>query len=354
MGDEDFIGLVGANPRRRLLRAAQVSLEWFGLARLYAHVSRARGAVALMYHSVPAEAPPLYLDPRSAVPRQAFESQMGYLHRHRRVVPYSSLVETIRAGKTPPAGTVALTFDDAYRDFLEVAAPILARRRIPAILFVPTGSIGRAEALWLDRLYAWFRTARARLLRLPKPMDAEQWDLTQPVQKAAVYAVLCERLSRILPSDRERLLYIIRERLEPEQDCPRLIMNWDELRELARRYPDIEIGSHGVEHVDLTMLKEPALISYEFRRSAVDLERELGKRPRHFAFPYNRANVLTRAFAREHGYESAAAAGIEPLITRESDAYNIPRLEAVDSLALLRFQTSGAYPALSRAILRRS
>lgn len=336
-----------------MLRAAQISLEWFGLARLYARVSRTRGAVILMYHSVPLETAPACLDPRASVPRPVFESQVRFLTRHRRVVSYSSLVDTIRGGKTPPAGTVALTFDDAYRDFLEVAAPILARRRLPAILFVPTGSIGRGEALWLDRLYTWFRTARASSLRLPKPMDAEQWDLGVPVQKAALYAVLCERLSRMLPPDRERLLYMIRERLEPDQDCPRLIMNWAELRELVRRYPNIEIGSHGVEHIDMTMARDPSLIAYEFRRSAVDIERELGVRPRHFAFPYNRTNVLTREFAREHGYESAVASGIDPLITHDNDLHNLPRLEAVHSLALLRFQTSGAYPALSQALLRR-
>jgi peptidoglycan/xylan/chitin deacetylase (PgdA/CDA1 family) len=39
---------------------------------------------------------------------------------------------------------VAVTFDDAYRNFFEVALPVLERKGIPVTLFVPSGRLGGA------------------------------------------------------------------------------------------------------------------------------------------------------------------------------------------------------------------
>ena len=40
--------------------------------------------------------------------------------------------------------------------------------------------------------------------------------------------------------------------LRPVTRPPRTTMGWDELRKLVRAYPRIEIGSHTVDHIDLT------------------------------------------------------------------------------------------------------
>jgi peptidoglycan/xylan/chitin deacetylase (PgdA/CDA1 family) len=50
------------------------------------------------------------------------------------------------ADAAPPA--VAITFDDAYADFLD-AVPVLAERQVAATLYVPSGLIGRT-AEWLS------------------------------------------------------------------------------------------------------------------------------------------------------------------------------------------------------------
>lgn len=43
---------------------------------------------------------------------------------------------------------IALTFDDAYADFHQVALPLLARYRMTGTLFVPTGHVGGSSA-WM-------------------------------------------------------------------------------------------------------------------------------------------------------------------------------------------------------------
>ena len=59
------------------------------------------------------------------------------------MVPLGVVVEEIE-GRLPPGGRVALTFDDAYRDFATQALPILERHGLPATLFA-TASAERSE-----------------------------------------------------------------------------------------------------------------------------------------------------------------------------------------------------------------
>jgi peptidoglycan/xylan/chitin deacetylase (PgdA/CDA1 family) len=61
------------------------------------------------------------------------------------VVPLAEVVEGLtRHGSSPPR-TLALTFDDGYRDFYTDAAPVLRRFRFAATVFLPTVYCGRTN-----------------------------------------------------------------------------------------------------------------------------------------------------------------------------------------------------------------
>ena len=49
----------------------------------------------------------------------------------------------------PGARYVSITFDDGFRSFKKWAMPELARRRVPVMVFVPTGYLGKKSA-WFD------------------------------------------------------------------------------------------------------------------------------------------------------------------------------------------------------------
>lgn len=74
----------------------------------------------------------------------AYLSSAGY-----RTVTVTELLGCLREGGPDPADrVVALTFDDAYADFGEVALPLLARYGMTGTLFVPTGYVG-GQSGWM-------------------------------------------------------------------------------------------------------------------------------------------------------------------------------------------------------------
>jgi peptidoglycan/xylan/chitin deacetylase (PgdA/CDA1 family) len=166
----------------------------------------------LTYHSIDESGSPVSVDPR------VFRRQMEFLAAGRpRVVPLADVVSD-----ATPDECVALTFDDAFANVHELAAPLLADLALPATVFVVTDHVG-AHNDW----------GGPGLSHVSVPQ---------------------------LP-----------------------LMSWDQLERLARR--GIEIGGHTRRHPRLTGLSGAALDD-EIAGCAKQIHDTLGVRATAFAYPY--------------------------------------------------------------------
>jgi peptidoglycan/xylan/chitin deacetylase (PgdA/CDA1 family) len=116
-----------------------------------------------MYHSIADNS----LDPHAIHP-QAFANQMAILEqRQSRVISLTEGIRWLREWRNL-TNTVVLTFDDAYRDFLVNAAPVLKQFGFHATVFAPTGLVG-SSAKWdtydkTKQLMDWDELAEAERL----------------------------------------------------------------------------------------------------------------------------------------------------------------------------------------------
>ena len=97
----------------------------------------------LLFHRVTDEVPPDGL----TVSTRFFEDLCRLLERRFHVVSLSEIQRLLREGEIPPKRTVAITFDDCYRDNL-FAARTLAKHNLPACFFIPTKFVGTDH--WFD------------------------------------------------------------------------------------------------------------------------------------------------------------------------------------------------------------
>src|SRR5262249_30199044 len=83
---------------------------------------------------------------RDIVQAKRFARQLNWLARRGyNVITLDEYVATRVRHEFPPAKSVVITIDDAYRDNYEVAWPLLFQRKLTATLFVVTGRVGRAN-----------------------------------------------------------------------------------------------------------------------------------------------------------------------------------------------------------------
>ena len=341
--------IVGIPCRMNAKEALFAGIYWSGLAGLYMQLARSTGAVVLMYHSVVTPAESRWIHSANSVTVSAFESQMRFLSRRRRVVSMSELVDTIKRGDRIAPGTVVLTFDDGYVDNLRNAAPILGRYGLPATLYIPTGLVDRHEAQWIDRLYSFVKTRTANGVDV-HPIG--RFNLADPEQNVSFMRAATDHLLVADRTIRESILRAVHAQLKPAMDPPRLTMNWDEVREWSR-FPGLEVGAHTEEHLDLSSCS-PDLAFAEISRSVNRVREVLNQPVKHFSFPYGRSTSQTREMVWKAGLESAVASAPDPRVRDNTELNWIPRVAAPASPTLFRFFTSPAYPDLPIRLINRA
>jgi peptidoglycan/xylan/chitin deacetylase (PgdA/CDA1 family) len=247
---------------------------------------------------------------------------------------------------------VCLTFDDAYRDTLRFAYPVLKDAGVPFAIYVPTSFPDRLGELWWLALEAVI----ARNNRIGLVIDGRdrKFDCGTVAEKQTLYQELYRWLRK--RSTDSEMRDIVRRlaafyQVDIAAFCAELCMDWSELAQLAAD-PLVTIGAHTVNHpVLLKLPKDTARSEIDLSRSVI--EAALGVRAAHLSYPYgDRAAVAAREFelAAKLGFKTAVTARPGVLFSAHSKRMTaLPRL-VVDGnyqrMRYLRVLLSGAATAL--------
>src|SRR5262245_56040156 len=250
-----------------------------------------------------------------------FRRQMELVREHYEALPLDEAVAVLRGGQSTRRPALAITFDDGYRDFRELAWPILRELGLPATVFVPTAYIGAGKMLDHDRFYRCVMKAYSRGLSLRVP-------LAKAGLSAGMVSALCSevdsfrvyyQLSYLPFALRERVLQSLDEFMcEPRQEELNgfSLLDWEMVREMANA--GVSFGAHTDNHVVLT-LEDEQTIEREILRSKQVLEEKLRRPVRHFAYPTGRYNVAARNAVARAGFEAAVTT--ERRLNRRGDDF---------------------------------
>jgi len=222
-------------------RLAFALLFLTGLTGLGAWYYRRR-VIFVCYHGVTEQSERSRTDPTGLhVNHQRFAAQLDFLARRYHFISLDEYLQARNGGRQLPDYSLLLTFDDGFRNFLTVAAPILSARHIPATVFLITGN---ADAI-------------------TEEVHDTKWK----------------------PRDDSRYL------------------SWREARILKENY-QIDFGSHTCSHSPLMSLS-PAEVVRELRQSREDLATNLGIEYPALSYPKGERSQMLAAAAREQGYSCA-------------------------------------------------
>lgn len=201
---------------------------------------------------------------------------------------------------------VVLTFDDAYRDNLTHALPILQRHEAPFTLYVPTAFVDGVGQIWWQAIEDII--ARQQAVVFTEDGETEYVDTITTRQKADAFARLYWRMRKLPEPERLKLLEEFTGNYGYDLDvqCRELIMDWQPLRHFADN-PLCTIGAHTVNHYELAKLP-PLQAAREMTQSADIIEAQFGTRPQHFSYPLGgplSCGPREYELAREAGFSTA-------------------------------------------------
>ena len=255
-----------------------------------------------------------------------FDGQIRALSRFFTPLPLGEAVERLRKGALP-AHAACVSFDDGYRDNVDVALPILRRHGVPATFFIATGYLNGGR-MWNDTVIESIRRCE------PADIDLSSLGLgavplsSAELRRKAIGRIL-SALKHLPGGEREAKVAEIE--AIAAATLPRdLMMRDQDVR--ALRAAGMEIGAHTETHPILTRLAS-ADARREIDQSRERLTAILGEPVSLFAYPNGKPGQDYAAehvrMVREAGF-SAAVSTAWGVASTGSDVFQLPRFTPWD------------------------
>ncbi|RUT32557.1 polysaccharide deacetylase [Arsenicitalea aurantiaca] len=291
--------------------AIRLGFEALALSRIPALVRRfssCRGVILTLHRVLPEL-------PADFAPNAILQVTPSFLDaalkRFRRLgVDIVSLDEALTRLAAPERGRpfVVLTFDDAYRDNLKFALPVLRRHRAPFTLYVPTAFVDGTGVVWWQALEDII--AEREAIAVPEDDETNYLPTTTTAEKEAAFRALYRRMRTTPEPERVALMALLADQygLDLAAHCRSLVMDWSELAAFARD-PLCTIGAHTVHHYELSKLP-PAQVRSEITQSVRVIEAQFGVAPTHLSYP-----IGGKASAGQREYRIAEELGLRSAVT---------------------------------------
>lgn len=311
-----------------VIRAAFEALALSQVTHLSRLVCRARGVIFTLHRVLPE--PPRRFSPNAIL--QVTPDFLDYAITRVRALGYDivDMEEAVRriASDEPVGRFAVFSFDDAYRDNLVHALPVLRRHKCPFTLYVPTALVDGVGEVWWQALEDLI--AANNSLAVIHRGEAEYFVAASLAEKQAAYEAIYARMRAMPEDERIELIRDLAQRygMDLAAHCRALIMDWTELATFARE-PLCTIGAHTVHHYELSKLS-PTDARNEMSQSARIIKAQFGTEPRHFSYPIGSlvaAGDREYALAREVGFETAVTTRPGSLSASHRNSLNaLPRV----------------------------
>jgi peptidoglycan/xylan/chitin deacetylase (PgdA/CDA1 family) len=272
---------------------------------------------------------------------EALKLHLRYLTRHYQIISLTEAAARLKDGVDLPIRSAVITVDDGYRDFYDLAFPVLKSFSVPATVYLVTGFVAGENWIWTDK---------ARWILMNSPAERVEFEIEGKVvgpilgdaaSRLRVAAMLNSELKKLPDEQKDAVLDELAGRMKvtvPDRPADEFAaLDPAQVRELAAG--GIEIGSHTHSHPILTNIGEERLET-ELRRSLDSIRQMTQIDDVHFCYPNGNVSPRERDAVEAAGYASSVTTRTD-LCENNEDVFMIPRIAAEPELYRFAQATSG-------------
>lgn len=285
----------------------------------------------LCYHRVGMEGLPLF----SRLQPAKFEVQMRYLRQHYRLVSLGQLCQELGEARLVEP-TVAVTFDDGYRDLFTYGFPILQKYGIPATVFLIGDCMETGEPPWYDRIFLAVKHAKGDTLDVQLD-QLQRFELGSAETRLQIaWQIIC--YLRTIP-DRSRRAWCVsfeQSHPAPHAEIEARMLNWLQVRTMQKG--NVFFGAHTKSHPSVSQL-DLCELEKELGCSKRSLEERIGVPILDFAYPFGKPSDISRAaeeFLNRSGYRSAVTT-VEGCNVSTTNPFRLRRIQIDDDDSMPSF-----------------
>lgn len=313
-----------------ILKIATYSgLHYIGSVFPHQKVFKNTGPTVIYYHRVHRDENPYNAVRSLSICVNYMEEQIRYLKNNWNIVSLSQIVDHYTKKIQLRCNSIAITFDDGFKDNYDLVYPILIKYKVPATVFLTTHFIGTNRLLWWDRIvYILKNLSLNELEKIILDNDVIPASIKQLMigyKKGDVKVdTLINSFKRLSEMQRTKVIERVEKSIDKDffSSIPRQFLSWGEIREMHKN--GITFGSHTRTHpilsqVTLDQAKE------EIDVSKNEIEKKLSQSIYFFAYPDGVLNRKIAELVKKAGY----TAGFQTVRYDKEGSYDIfflPRL----------------------------
>jgi peptidoglycan/xylan/chitin deacetylase (PgdA/CDA1 family) len=259
----------------------------------------------LMYHRVlPIDHPDCRIEqPGMWVSDATLRMHVEVLGNYFEWVQLEDWLQRSAAGQPLPDRSLAVTFDDGWRDNLCYAQPILDTARVPYTVFLISGALVGQCQLWSHTCAALLAEAWRTGLELEEPLLLSVATRFKPSNTSDLPSAIDAALRWLKSLPEEVVLASLHRVVDTRSGSASLdevgsLMTLSDVREMSKS-PHVRFGSHTRNHVRLSVGTQAAVMDSEIRTSRLELEQLLGLPVRVFCYPNGEFSSRATELVRE-------------------------------------------------------
>jgi peptidoglycan/xylan/chitin deacetylase (PgdA/CDA1 family) len=220
--------------------------------------------------------------------RADLEDQCRHIREYYYPVSLAQVDSWLTSGDPLPVNAMAITVDDGYRDFREVAYAVFAAWQIPVTVYLVSDFLDGKLWLWVDQVKYAFLHSPLRRFRTELPDGVVlEFPLETADQRRTAVRETCEAFKRQRNEIRLSALAALPECLKiaipaspSAEDAP---LAWEDVRQMADGIATF--GAHTRTHPVLSRVSAEGELCHEIEGSKLRIEEVLDRPVDHFCYP---------------------------------------------------------------------
>lgn len=296
-----------------------------------AFFDRGQKVAVLVYHRVLPDNKLKYY--HYGVSLKNFLRQIDGLARKYPVISMSEAAVGSEGLESKAGINIVLTFDDGYLEHYETVYPVLKKKGLRGLFFLPTGYIGGLRPIWdCELTEILYNSNIEKIVIAGKPIKR------LPAETRCFFA------RRVIETLKSYDRLVIEEAIDSLDFCRRDdsydlngLMSWSQVKEMV--VCGMEMGSHSAGHLSLARIPFSEAVK-EIRTSKENVKFNTGVECAHFAFPFGSRKDYNQALidcVKNEGFKTCSL-NIHGYNRAERDAFCFKRIimeESTDINSLL-------------------
>lgn len=223
------------------------------------------------------------------ISHETFREQLRIIKNSCQVISMNDVVDIYKNKINIKDNLIAITFDDGFKNNIEIAVPILEEFNFEATFYITSGLIGTNKLFWVDQLENSINHYKKENLKIDLNSEVFDFQTKTKYDKIKTLNKIKKYCKQAKNNEKNRVVDYVNQLCEGDRTNRNKVsnydlMNWNDIRRIHQNKNFI-IGGHSLKHDLFSKIKTQSQLKYDIETSIELIENKIDGIITHYSYP---------------------------------------------------------------------